>query len=69
MVAGVLAGVAEYFDHDPTVWRIGFLIFLIATGLMPGVLIYLIGWVVMPVSPHFSYTEVKHDETNEQPGA
>lgn len=48
MVAGVLAGWAEYFGHDPLVWRFGFLVFLILTGLMPGVLIYLIAWFIMP---------------------
>ena len=62
MVGGVLGGIAEYFDQDPTIWRIGFLILLIATGLMPGILVYLIVWVVTPVAPTYSYTEVKHDE-------
>lgn len=48
LVAGVIAGCAEYFEHDPTVWRIGSIIFLILTGLMPGVLLYALMWLVMP---------------------
>jgi phage shock protein C len=61
MVAGVLAGLAEFFDHDPTLWRLGFIVFLVITGLMPGVLIYLIAWVIVPVAPDVIYTEVPHD--------
>ena len=49
LIAGVLAGFAEYFDHDPTIWRLGFAVFLIATGFMPGVLMYLVAWFVMPL--------------------
>jgi phage shock protein C len=48
LVAGVCAGLAEYFDHDPTLWRLGFAFFLVLTGVMPGLLLYIIGWVVMP---------------------
>ena len=50
-VAGVLAGAAEYFDHDPTLWRLAFLFLLVLTGFMPGVLFYLIAWVVIPERP------------------
>lgn len=49
MVAGVLAGFAEYFGHDATIWRLGFVFFLVMTGLMPGVLLYLLAWFVMPL--------------------
>lgn len=48
LVAGVCAGLAEYFDHDPTLWRLGFALFLVLTGVMPGLLLYIIGWVVIP---------------------
>lgn len=48
MIGGVMAGLAEYFDHDPTVWRLGAVVFLVVTGFMPGVLLYLLAWIVMP---------------------
>ncbi len=48
MVGGVLAGLADYYGHDQTIWRLGFICFLILTGLMPGVLMYVVGYVVMP---------------------
>ena len=48
LFAGVIAGFAEYFDHDPTVWRVASIIMLLITGLMPGVLLYALLWLVMP---------------------
>ena len=59
LVAGVCAGIAEYFEHDPTLWRLGFALFLILTGVMPGLLFYVIAWTVMPVSPEKTFVEVK----------
>jgi len=48
LVAGICAGMAEYFDQDPTIWRLGFVFFLLITGLMPGLLMYLIAWILLP---------------------
>jgi phage shock protein C len=58
LVAGVLGGLAEYFEQDPQLWRLGFVIFLIMTGLMPGVLIYIIFVIVVPENPGTYYREV-----------
>ncbi len=51
MVAGVLAGLADYFEHDVVFYRLAFVIALIVTGLMPGVLVYLVAWVIIPQRP------------------
>jgi phage shock protein PspC (stress-responsive transcriptional regulator) len=45
LIAGVCSGLAAYFDMDPVVMRILFIIFLI---LGFGVLVYLILWIVVP---------------------
>lgn len=55
-IAGVCGGLAEYFDHDATLWRLGFAVFLIITGLFPGVVLYIIAWIVMPLHPAVSFT-------------
>ncbi len=47
MLLGVLGGFAEYFSLDATLLRIIFIVFLIATGLFPGVLLYLIAALLM----------------------
>jgi len=49
-IAGVCAGIAEYFDIDPTVVRIIFVILLLPGGF-PGLIPYLILWVVVPEAP------------------
>lgn len=45
-IAGVCAGVAEYFDIDPTIVRIIWLFAILGAGA--GLLAYLICWIVMP---------------------
>ena len=48
VVAGVLAGFGVYFNQDPVLFRIFALLFLIVTGIFPGLLFYLAAWIVMP---------------------
>ncbi len=45
-VAGVCAGLGEYFNVDPTWIRILFLVVSVFWGF--GVILYLICWLVMP---------------------
>ena len=46
-IAGVCGGLGEYFNVDPTIFRVVFLILLLPGGL-PGFVPYLILWYVMP---------------------
>jgi len=48
MVAGVLAGIANYLDMDPTIVRIIYVILSIASVGFPGLLAYLIMWAIIP---------------------
>lgn len=48
VIAGVLAGMADYFKQDPALFRIVAIAFLLLTGIFPGLLIYLVAWIVMP---------------------
>lgn len=48
MIAGVVAGVAKYFGHDVTLWRLAVILGFILTGFMPGILLYIIAWIIMP---------------------
>ena len=45
---GVCGGVAEYFDVDPTLIRVGFLALTVITGFIPGLVIYFCSALVMP---------------------
>lgn len=66
LVAGVLAGLAEYFDHDPTVWRLGFVILLVLTGVFPFVFIYLLAWIVIPQAPDVVYRDVTNEAKSDE---
>jgi phage shock protein PspC (stress-responsive transcriptional regulator) len=46
MLAGVAVGVADYFDVDPTIVRIGFVALAFLGGL--AVPLYLAGWLLIP---------------------
>lgn len=48
MLAGVCAGVAEYFDLDPTVVRLATAFFTLITGIFPLVILYIIAAIIMP---------------------
>lgn len=48
MLGGVCAGIAEYLDWDPTLVRVGYLILSIVSAAFPGILVYIILWIVMP---------------------
>jgi phage shock protein C len=48
MIAGVCGGIAEYFDLDPTIVRIGYVLVSILSVAFPGILAYLVLMFVMP---------------------
>lgn len=47
-IAGVCGGLAEYFDIDPTIVRIVYLLASLFSAGFPGILIYLILMLLMP---------------------
>lgn len=48
LIAGVCGGIAAYLGWSPTLVRILYVAVSIASVAFPGVLVYLILWVVMP---------------------
>ncbi len=46
MLAGVCGGVAEYFNVDPTLVRLAFVVLALLGG--PGILLYIILWIILP---------------------
>lgn len=48
MLAGICGGIANYMVVDPTVVRLIFALATFFTVVFPGVLIYLIMWIVVP---------------------
>lgn len=52
-IAGVCAGVAEYFDLDVTLVRVVWVLLALFGG--GGFLAYIVGWIVMPNEPEPVY--------------
>ena len=51
MVDGVCGGLAEYFDIDPTLVRLGWVLFCALGG--SGILAYIIAAIVIPRNPQY----------------
>ncbi len=47
-LAGVCAGLGDYFDLDPTLVRVVFAVATVFTGILPGVILYAVLALVVP---------------------
>ena len=50
-IAGVCGGIGTYLDIDPTLIRLGWIVLTILTGVVPGIIGYIIAAIVMPREP------------------
>ena len=50
-VAGVCAGLADYVDMDQTLMRLLWAVITVMSGIVPGIIAYLVAWIVMPEEP------------------
>jgi phage shock protein C len=51
MIAGVCAGIADHFGWSVTLVRVGYVVLSIMSAAFPGLLVYLLLWMVMPQEP------------------
>jgi len=49
MIAGVCAGLGDFFELDPTLIRLGMVVLVVAAGV--GVLAYIVAWIIVPQQP------------------
>ncbi|MDD4661650.1 MAG: PspC domain-containing protein [Candidatus Pacebacteria bacterium] len=48
ILAGVVGGLGEYFDIDPTLLRLIWLLLVVFTGVFPGIIVYIIACLIIP---------------------
>ena len=48
MLFGVCGGIADWLGWDPTLVRVLYVLVSVVSAAFPGILVYLILWVVMP---------------------
>jgi phage shock protein C len=51
VIAGVCGGIAEWLGWDPTVVRVLYVVVSIFSVAFPGILVYVILWLIMPKAP------------------
>lgn len=66
VISGTIGGVAEYFDIDATLLRLGFVLIALITGVFPAVIAYIIAVFVVPPKPK---VEMKDASFTEAPKA
>lgn len=49
VVAGVCGGIARHFGWSPTATRVAYVLLSILSVAFPGILVYLILWLVLPL--------------------
>lgn len=49
ILGGVAGGMAEYFNIDPVIMRLLWVLFILLFGA--GILFYIIAWIIIPKNP------------------
>jgi phage shock protein C len=57
-IAGVCAGFAEHLGMDVTLVRILWVFLTFAAGFFPGIIAYVLAWIIMPEEPVVTATVV-----------
>jgi phage shock protein C len=50
-IGGVCAGLAAYLDLDVSLVRILWFFITLACGIVPGIVAYILGWIIIPEQP------------------
>ena len=51
LIAGVCGGIAKWLGWDPTLVRLGYVVLSVISAGFPGLLIYILLWILMPQEP------------------
>jgi phage shock protein C len=51
LIAGVCGGIAKWLGWDPTLVRLGYVVLSVLSAGFPGLLIYILLWILMPLEP------------------
>ena len=52
-IAGVCAGMGHYLDLDTSLVRVLFVLVTFAVGFFPGLIAYVLAWIIVPEEPQF----------------
>lgn len=66
ILAGVIGGVGEYTNIDPTVLRLVYIVLAVMTGIFPCIMAYGIAVLIIPKQPLVKTTEAHYTETKKE---
>ncbi len=69
VLSGVLGGLGEYYEVDPTLLRLAFIVLVLVTGGFPGIVAYIIAAIIVPNKPnpiHMNHTEKQESKPEEK---
>ena len=64
-LAGVCGGIGAYFQLDPVLIRLAWVFGSAMTGVVPGILAYLVAWLIVPEAPRVIFAEPVEPTVNE----
>jgi phage shock protein C len=50
MIAGICGGLGDMFEIDSTLLRLALVFIGLATGLVPIIVAYIVGWIIIPLA-------------------
>lgn len=65
VLAGVCGGIGEYFDIDPVLVRLAYLLLTVFTAFAPGIIGYVIAAMIIPEEPLHPLAKVITPEPSE----
>ena len=51
MIAGICGGLGEMSNIDPTLLRLAFVFIGLLSGIIPVLVAYIVGWIIIPINP------------------
>ena len=51
MIAGICGGLGEMSNIDPTLLRLAFVFIGLLSGIIPALVAYIVGWIIIPINP------------------
>ena len=65
-ISGVCAGIAEFFEIDPTIVRVAYALIALFTAAFPCIIVYMILAFVIPQCPFpdYQYNEFEQNKTD-----
>ena|ERR1039457_6035159 len=61
-IAGVCSGLSEHLELDASLIRILWVFLTFASGFFPGLIAYVLAWIIIPEEPMFPAVAVQHQQ-------